>query len=175
MATAAHPPYPTGPPPFAPTHVVPPHGLPSWTAPDGLVPAEPLDALLPVTLRRRSGDWGEVECANGWTTWVDARLLVPLPQAPPAAGQEAERTADARELLARVERTLGHYRRAVEDLASGRLDGETFRGRTRGLRIGAVVDGDALWLYDADADRWCYCDGTALTVLAATSPPGGAP
>ncbi|GAA0482891.1 hypothetical protein ACFQ2B_32275 [Streptomyces stramineus] len=158
---------------FAPTHVVPPDGLPTWRAPDGAVPTEKLDPLLPVRLLDRRGDWGRVLCSNGWAAWVDARPLVPLPQGPPAAGAPLARTADARKLLTRIEETLGRYRRAMEDLASGRSDGETFRRDTRGLRVGAVVDGEAVWLYDADHDRWCYCDGTAMSTLAPHRP--GAP
>ncbi|MEU5425401.1 hypothetical protein AB0H73_07305 [Streptomyces olivoreticuli] len=154
---------------FRPTHVVPPDGLPTWTAPDAAVPTEPLDPLLPVRLLDRRGDWGQVLCSNGWTAWTDSRPLVPLPQGPPAAGGPLTRTADARRLLARAEETLGAYHRAVADLAAGRTDGESFRRSTEGLRIGVVVDGDAVWLYDPDEDHWCYCDGTAMAVLA----PGG--
>ncbi|RLU81590.1 hypothetical protein CTZ27_32410 [Streptomyces griseocarneus] len=155
---------------FRPTHVVPPSGLPTWSGPDGTVPTEPLDALLPVRLVDRRGDWGRVLCSNGWTAWVDTRPLVALPREPPAAGGPAVRTADARGLLARVEETLGRYRRAMDDLAEGRTDGETFRRGTEGLRVGVVVDGDAVWLYEPEGDRWCYCDGTAMTGLTATGP-----
>ncbi|MFV8127122.1 hypothetical protein [Streptomyces syringium] len=151
---------------FRPTHVVPGDGMPTWEAPDGLVASEPLDALLPVRLLERRGDWGQVLCLNGWSAWVDARLLLPVPQGPPSAGQQLARTADARALLARVEETVGRYHRAVEDLAAGRTDGETFRDTTRGLRIGAVIDGEAMWVYDAEHDRWCYCDGTAMATFA---------
>ncbi|MBT2387208.1 hypothetical protein [Streptomyces sp. ISL-11] len=160
---------------FRPTHVVPPYGLATWTAPDGAVPSEQLDPLLPVMLLDRRGDWGRAQCSNGWAAWVDARLLVPLPQVPPAAGAPLARSADARHLLARVEETFGRYRQATEDLAAGRTDGEAFRDTTRGLRVGAVVDGEAVWLYDAAHDRWCYCDGTAMTTFAAREPESGTP
>ncbi|WP_063804243.1 hypothetical protein [Streptomyces roseifaciens] len=163
----------SGIPGFLPTHVVPPGGLATWTAPDGTVPTQPLDPLLPVRLVERRGEWGQVMCSNGWAAWTDARLLVSLPQGPPGAGGLPERTQDARALLARVEETLGQYRTAVEDLAAGRSDGETFGRTTRGLRIGAVVDGDAVWLYDAGRDVWCYCDGTAMAALASPAGPGG--
>lgn len=155
---------------FRPTHVAPGDGMPTWAAPDGLVATEPLDALLPVRLLERRGDWGQVLCLNGWSAWVDARLLVPVPQGPPSTGQQLARTADARALLTRVEETVGRYRRAVEELAAGRMDGETFRRTTLGLRIGAVVDGEAMWVYDAEHDRWCYCDGTAMTTFAVAEP-----
>ncbi|MEU4211844.1 hypothetical protein AB0F13_17870 [Streptomyces sp. NPDC026206] len=165
----------SGVPGFLPTHVVPRDGLPTWTAPDAAVPTEALDPLLPVQLLSRLGDWGQVLCSNGWAAWVDARLLVALPQSPPPAGGPLVRTADAQRLLAGAEETLARYRRAVEELAAGGMDGETFRRTTQGLRTGAVVEGEAVWLYDAEHDRWCYCDGTAMTTFAAHRPAPAAP
>ncbi|MEU3352940.1 hypothetical protein [Streptomyces sp. NPDC037389] len=164
-------------PGFRPTHVVPNEGLPTWTAPDAAVPTEPLDPLLPVRLLARSGDWGQVLCSNGWSAWVDARLLVTLPQHPPGAAGALVRTSDARELLAGLEESLGRYRRAVEELAAGRIDDETFRHTTRGLRIGVVVAGEEIWLYDVAGDRWCYSDGTTTTAVTGgePSPERGAP
>ncbi|GGP45614.1 hypothetical protein [Streptomyces abikoensis] len=157
-------------PGFQPTHVVPNEGLSTWATPDAAVPSEPLDPLLPVRLLDRRGDWGQVLCSNGWSAWVDARLLVTLPQRPPGTGGALVRTADARELLAGVEETLGRYRRAVEDLTAGRTDGETFRLTTRGLRIGVVVAGEEIWLYDVAHDRWCYSDGATMTTVAGGEP-----
>ncbi|MGW1496244.1 hypothetical protein [Streptomyces sp. NPDC002402] len=156
---------------FRPTHVVPQDGLPAWEAPDGSRPTEPLDPLLPVKLLERRGDWGQILCANGWSAWVDGRLLVSVPQEPPAAGRPMARTADPRPLMARVEETLGQYRSAAEDLAAGRTDGETFHRRTRGLRVGMVVEGESVWLYDAEHERWVYCDGTRLRTYATPSGP----
>ncbi|MFH9954247.1 hypothetical protein ACH4OX_08520 [Streptomyces roseolus] len=156
---------------FRPTHVVPRGGLPTWQAPDPAYPTVPLDAFLPVRLMERTGDWGRVLCSNGWSAWVDARLLVAVPDDPPAAGPALSRTADPRPLIARAEDALGRYRRAVEELAAGRADGETFRRRTRGLRVGMVVDGESLWLYDAEHERWVYCDGVGLTTYAASAGP----
>ncbi len=175
MAAPAFP--PGAAPGFLPTHVVPADGLGTWAAPDGAVPTEPLDPLLPVQLLSRRGDWGQVLCSNGWSAWVDARLLVTLPQNPPPAGGALVRTSDARKLLARIEETVGRYRRAVEDLAAGRTDGETFQRTTHGLRIGAVVDGEEVWLYDAERDHWCYCDGTSMTGIAGreAGPRAGSP
>ncbi|MFJ3930960.1 MULTISPECIES: hypothetical protein [unclassified Streptomyces] len=156
---------------FAPTHVVPGSGLPAWESPDVSRPTVPLDPLLPVQLLERRGDWSRVLCANGWSAWVDGRLLVTVPAEPPAAERPMGATGDPRPLLARVEDSLGRYRRAAEDLAGGRTDGEGFRRRTRGLRVGMVVDGESVWLYDAEHERWVHCDGAALTTLAASSPP----
>lgn len=156
---------------FRPTHVVPQDGLPAWEAPDVNRPTAPLDALLPVDLVDRLGDWGRIVCANGWTAWVDSRLLIAVPRDPPAAGHPLTRTADPGPLLARAEEALGRYRRAARELATGTGDGEAFRGRTHGLRVGVVVDGESMWLYDAEHERWVYCDGTRLSTYAAGEGP----
>lgn len=167
---------------FRPTHVVPQDGLPAWEAPDANRPTTPLDALLPVQLVDRLGDWGRIVCANGWSAWVDGRLLVAVPHDPPAAGHPLTRTADPRPLLARAEDAMARYRRAAEELASGTADGESFNRRTRGLRVGMIVDGESVWLYDAEHERWVFCDGTRLSTYAAGQVPsahgdgaGGAP
>jgi hypothetical protein len=161
-------------PDFRPTHVVPQDGLPAWESPDPSRPTVPLDALLPVQLVDRLGDWGRVVCANGWSAWVDGRLLIAVPQAPPAASSPLARTADPRPLLARVEEALTRYRSAAEELAAGQLDGKSFHSRTQGQRIGVVVDGESLWLYDGEHERWVYCDGTRLSTFAAEGDPAAA-
>ncbi|MFE6200851.1 hypothetical protein [Streptomyces sp. NPDC057838] len=161
-------------PGFRPTHVVPRHGMPAWEAPDTARPTVDLDPLLPVQLLERQGDWGHVLCFNGWSAWVDGRRLVAVPQDPPAADGPLTRTADPRPLLARAEEALSRYRSAVEDLAGG-LDGESFRTRTRGLRIGVVVDGESMWLYDAAHGHWVYADGTRLTTYATDETPRSEP
>ncbi|SCE38343.1 hypothetical protein GA0115253_104729 [Streptomyces sp. Termitarium-T10T-6] len=161
-------------PEFRPTHVVPPDGLPAWESPDVARPTDPLDALLPVELRDRRGDWAYVACSNGWSAWVDGRLLVSVPRTPPAPGAPMARAADPRPLLARAEESLSRYRRAAQDLAEGRSDGEGFRQRTRGLRVGMVVDGESVWLYDAEHERWVFCDGARLSTYAAEAGPGAA-
>ncbi|MEV0964784.1 hypothetical protein AB0J25_19685 [Streptomyces sp. NPDC049910] len=158
-------------PGFSPTHVVPGGGLPTWQSPDVGSPSVPLDPFLPVELLDRRGDWGRVMCANGWSAWVDGRLLVAVPQAPPSAGQPLDRTSDPQPLLARAEEVLSRYRRAAGELSAGRADRETFRRRTRGMRLGVVVDGEALWLYDAERERWVYCDGAQAAPFAVTEPP----
>ncbi|MGW7368242.1 hypothetical protein ACWGI8_33705 [Streptomyces sp. NPDC054841] len=162
-------------PGFRPTHVVPGDGIATWEAPDINRPSAPLDPFLPVELVDRRGDWGQILCANGWSAWVDGRLLIAVPQAPPAAGQPLARTADPRPLLARAEKALAEYRSAVESLAAGQVDGETFRTRTRGVHVGLVVDGEAVWLYEAEHERWVYCDGKRLATFATESPPHDAP
>lgn len=158
-------------PDFLPSHVVPPDGLPTWSAPDATRPMPALDPLLPVQVVEREGDWARALCSNGWSAWVDGRLLLPVPHGPPAAGRPAARTADPRPLLSSVAQELSRYRELVEELSAGRLDGETFAERTRGLRVGLVVDGEAVWLYDARHERWCYCDGVSLATFTVGGPP----
>lgn len=156
---------------FLPSHVVPPGGMATWSAPDSSLPSSPLDPLLPVQVIDRRGDWALALCSNGWSAWVDGRLLLTVPREPPAAAQPAARTADPRALLGAAEGELGRYRRLVEELAAGQLDKESFIERTRGTRLGMVVDGDAVWLYDARHERWCYCDGVSLQTYAVGSGP----
>ncbi|MGW0286923.1 hypothetical protein ACWDXT_27950 [Streptomyces sp. NPDC003236] len=155
---------------FRPTHVVPPDGMPAWEAPDPARPAVSLDRLLPVELVERLGDWAHIRCANGWTAWVDGRHLVAVPRDPPAAGDAPAATADPLALLARAERALAGYRAAVRELADGRLDGRAFEDRTRELRIGIVVDGESMWVYDPDEGRWMYGDGRRLHTYTTERP-----
>ncbi|MFF2146082.1 hypothetical protein [Kitasatospora sp. NPDC058190] len=160
---------------FSPTHVAPPNGMATWAAPDPARPSARLDPLLPLRLIANQGDWAQVLCSNGWTTWVDARLLVTLPQPPPAVGGPPARTADPRPALAEAETALARYRALLEDLAAGTQDLESFRERTRGLRLGLVADGEAIWVFDPVHDRWCYCDGLQLQTYAATDRPAPQP
>ncbi|MFE2147915.1 hypothetical protein ACFXA3_40380, partial [Streptomyces sp. NPDC059456] len=111
---------PAGPAAFHPTHVVPREGLPAWEEPDVSRPAAALDPFLPVQLLSRRGEWGEILCANGWSAWVDGRLLVAVPEPPPAGAMPPARTEDPLPLLARGAETLEHYRRAVAEHAPGR-------------------------------------------------------
>ncbi|MFD6225471.1 hypothetical protein ACFWFZ_01085 [Streptomyces sp. NPDC060232] len=160
---------------FQPTHVVPPPGLSAWEAPDVSRPTAALDAFLPVQLLSRRGEWGEILCANGWSAWVDGRLLIAVPQPPPTTGERPSvRAEDPRPLLARGADALERYRHAVDELASGRADTDAFRRSLRGLRAGVVVDGESVWLYDETSGRWMYGDGTRLATYAVTEGPGSA-
>lgn len=161
-------------PGFRPTHVVPQHGMPAWEVPDPSRPTVDLDPLLPVQLLERQGDWGHVLCFNGWSAWVDGRRLVAVPQDPPAADGPLTRAADPRPLLGRAQEALARYRSAVEDLAGG-LDRESFRARTRGMRIGVVVDGESVWLYDSAHGHWVYAEGTRMTTYATDETPAAGP
>ncbi|WP_372470322.1 hypothetical protein, partial [Streptomyces hydrogenans] len=106
-----------------------------------------------------------------WSAWVDARLLVTVPDDPPAAGPALARTADPRPLIARAEDALGRYRRAVEELTAGRADGEVFRRRTRGLRVGMSSTGSRCGCTTRSTERWVFCDGVGLATYAASAGP----
>ncbi|WP_269859662.1 hypothetical protein [Streptomyces sp. RPT161] len=161
---------------FRPTHVTPRHAVPAWaeTSRGQEVPSAWLDPLLPVRVTDRRGDWCRIECSNGWIAWVDGRPLISIPDEPPTAGLPLGRTSDPRPLLARVDQAVGGYRRKLEELMAGRTDDATFRASTRGVRLGVVLNGDEVWLFDAETDRWYYCDGPALATFAATSGPSAA-
>jgi hypothetical protein len=148
--------------------------MPAWEAPDPSRPTVDLDPLLPVQLLERQGDWGHVLCFNGWSAWVDGRRLVAVPQDPPAADGPLSRGADPRPLLSRAQEALARYRSAVEDLAAG-SDRESFHARTHGLRIGVVVDGESVWLYDAAHGHWVYAEGTRATTYATDETPRSDP
>ncbi|WP_354643980.1 hypothetical protein [Kitasatospora camelliae] len=151
---------------FQPTHVAPGDGLQTWASPDPSRPTVRLDPLLPVQLVDSSGNWARIVCSNGWSAWVDGRLLVALPQRPPGTGEPLATTEDPRPLLAALERSLASYRSMVDDYAAGKIDLEAFREGTRNLRLGAVLDGSSAWLLDLDQGRWYYCDGTRLQTYA---------
>uniref|UniRef100_A0AAU2JL18 Uncharacterized protein n=1 Tax=Streptomyces sp. NBC_00049 TaxID=2903617 RepID=A0AAU2JL18_9ACTN len=161
---------------FRPSHVVPSEGLAAWEAPDVSRPTAALDAFLPVQLLSRRGEWAEILCANGWSAWVDGRLLVAVPQPPPTAdGRPVARSEDPGPLLARGAEALERYRRAVDDLAAGRADGESFRRSVQGLRAGIVIDGESVWLYDETTGRWLFGDEGRLATYAVVAGPGDSP
>jgi hypothetical protein len=61
---------------WAPSHSVPPQGLRAWSAPD---PAGPVVANLapglPIQVAEVRGAWARVICSNGWTGWIDGRII----------------------------------------------------------------------------------------------------
>jgi Bacterial SH3 domain len=61
---------------FAPTHTVPAQGMQAWAAPDpnGAVVAT-LGGGLPIQITEVRGAWAQVLCSNGWTGWVDGRII----------------------------------------------------------------------------------------------------
>lgn len=68
------------------THRVPTSGTAAWSTTDaGVPPAARLDPGLELQVVARQGDWAQIRCSNGWTAWVDARVLVPVAGGPPPA------------------------------------------------------------------------------------------
>lgn len=65
--------------PFTPTHRVPAGGMDSWPRPDAQAPRGPrINEALSVQSIDQLGDWTKVVFDNGWSAWVDGRLLQPL-------------------------------------------------------------------------------------------------
>jgi hypothetical protein len=66
-------------PAWSPTHRVPAEGMQAWAAPD---PASAivarLDPGLEVRVDEVAGAWARVTASNGWTGWVDGRLLLQM-------------------------------------------------------------------------------------------------
>ena len=61
---------------WQPTHVAPNAGMNTWPSPSPTAPmGPPLDGDLPVAVAARDGAWAQVTCSNGWSAWVDGRLL----------------------------------------------------------------------------------------------------
>lgn len=63
--------------PGRPAYTVPAVGMAARAIPDagsGIVAH--LDPGLTVELVERRGDWANIICSNGWSTWVDARELM---------------------------------------------------------------------------------------------------
>lgn len=63
-------------PSWVPTHSVPPQGLRAWASPD---PSGPVVATLapglPIQVSEVRGAWARVICSNGWTGWIDGRII----------------------------------------------------------------------------------------------------
>jgi protease PrsW len=78
-AAPAAPPPPAAPAAWTPTHAVPATGMSAWDAPDpSRVPTVMLAAGVQLTIAEEQGAWARVIGSNGWTGWVDGRLLVRL-------------------------------------------------------------------------------------------------
>jgi hypothetical protein len=62
---------------WTPTHRVPPQGATSWAQADPSSASVPLGGGLELEVVQRLGDWAQVRASNGWTGWVDGRILQP--------------------------------------------------------------------------------------------------
>ena len=61
---------------WTPTHRAPEGGMACWATPDVTGPVvATLDAGLDVQVLERQAQLAHVVCSNGWSAWVDARLL----------------------------------------------------------------------------------------------------
>lgn len=70
------PPPPSPPAAWTPTHRAPAAGMQTWERPDAsLAPGPSLSAGLPVQVTEERGAWAHIVCSNGWSAWVDGRLL----------------------------------------------------------------------------------------------------
>ena len=77
---------PTAPPPaapsapiWAPTHAVPVAGMSAWAVPDPTQqPIAQLAAGVQLMLVEQQGAWARVVGSNGWSGWVDGRLVTRL-------------------------------------------------------------------------------------------------
>jgi hypothetical protein len=67
-------------PAYRPTHVAPPQGMATYPAPDPqAAPGPALGPSLEVMLAEaRQDGWARIVCSNGWSAWVDGRLLTPV-------------------------------------------------------------------------------------------------
>ena len=76
-AYVASPTPPTSVPVWAPSHVVPAGGLPGGGAPaPARQPVALLSERVELVVLSRAGAWAQVRGVNGWTGWVDGRLIV---------------------------------------------------------------------------------------------------
>ena len=66
--------------PFTGTHTTPAAGMATWPHPGSATTGPRLDPYLVVQLVRVYGDWAQIVCSNGWSTWVDGRILAPAGQ-----------------------------------------------------------------------------------------------
>ena len=144
---------------WTPTHRAPERGLRCWAAAGDPSPLSVrLDPWLEVRVIEETGVWAQVECSNGWTTWVDGRALAALEQ--PSAGPPTAPPAFA----ARLQGALGECRAALADLEAGRVDAATCQQRL--FRAGLVVEDGRAWVLDLENGHWYQYDGLGLHRLA---------
>jgi hypothetical protein len=152
--------------PFEPTHVVPSGGLKTYEVTSLDQPSTPLDPGLDVQVAERWGDWARVVCSNGWSAWVDGRLLEPID---PGAPHDAAAPIDA-VLASLLDDAMAKYAVLVGDLKAGRIDDVEFRRAA--FHAGLVVRDVDAWILDLSSRRWWRYDGVALTT-ADVEPPAG--
>jgi len=137
---------------FDPTHAAPAAGLKTWVSPGG-EPAADIPSGLEVQLAERQGDWARVICSNGWSTWVDGRVLIDL-----AALQSA-----ALDVVNRLDAALKQYEKVINEAVANPVDDQEFRRRA--FEAGMVVSDGEAWFLDLANGRWCRYDGFTVTTL----------
>ncbi|CAN5703170.1 hypothetical protein BH24CHL5_BH24CHL5_05230 [soil metagenome] len=76
MPAGAAVPAAPGAPGWTPTHFVPSPGMAAWDAPDpARAPVATLAPGVQLSILEQQGAWARVMGSNGWTGWVDGRLL----------------------------------------------------------------------------------------------------
>jgi SH3-like domain-containing protein len=74
-----------------PAYSVPSGGMPARALPDlSCSVVAHLDPGLTVELVERRGDWANIVCSNGWSAWVEARVLVDADGQPTVMDQRAQ-------------------------------------------------------------------------------------
>lgn len=75
------------PAPWKPARQVPPTGMAAWSSPDpSMAPVANLSPGVQLRVDEQRGAWARVTGSNGWTGWVDARILQPIGAVAPAGG-----------------------------------------------------------------------------------------
>lgn len=130
--------------PFTPTHRVPPGGMDSWPRPDAQAARGPrIDEGLLVHTTERVGDWAKVVFDNGWSAWVDGRLLAPMQSPGRTAGSAGgAKRVDLAAILADRSRATGIGGALVVLLASVLpwLRGAGASANSYDVRAGFLVD-----------------------------------
>ncbi|MDO8363355.1 MAG: hypothetical protein Q7V88_10705 [Actinomycetota bacterium] len=139
---------------FVPTHLAPADGLQAWATIGTSQPTSSIPPGLQLELVERVGDWAHVACTNGWSAWVDARLLVDLAD---VVREAAEST------LRRLGQALKEYEKAVDDAVQHRIDQPEYQRRA--FQAGLVVMGGEAWFLDLPNRRWCRYDGFTIHTL----------
>jgi SH3-like domain-containing protein/DNA-binding transcriptional ArsR family regulator len=63
-------------PGWRPTHLVPAGGMDAWATPDrAAVPVAHIDPRVELQLLERTGEWARIRCSDGWSAWVDGRVI----------------------------------------------------------------------------------------------------
>jgi hypothetical protein len=111
-------------------------------------------------------------CSNGWSAWVDGRLLVPVTAStsPPAEARPANTAEHAAPvadhgkqrpvIAARLQAALDEVRQLADQVAAGTLDMPTFQRRS--FTAGLILFDDEAWFLDLHHGRWCRYDGIGV-------------